>query len=64
MILKGTCGRALFEEVMRVTGGDVLPSDVAASVLRRWSFRYSQGTVTSRDQATDSQLRLPLKEEA
>ncbi|MFF4754178.1 hypothetical protein ACWD5R_19100 [Streptomyces sp. NPDC002514] len=64
VILEGVRGRALVEEVMRVTGGDVPTPNVVASVLRRWSFRYSQGTVTSRDEATDAQLRLPLKEEA
>lgn len=46
MILEGVRGRALFEEVMRVTGDDVPTPDVVASVLRRWSFRYSKGTVT------------------
>ncbi|WP_234345721.1 hypothetical protein [Streptomyces sp. NRRL F-5755] len=61
-ILEGARGRALVEEVMRVPGGDVPTPNVVASVLR--SFRYSQGTVTSRDEATDTQLRLPLKEEA
>lgn len=48
VILEGVRGRALFEEVMRVTGGDVPTPDVVASVLRRWSFRYSKGTVTRR----------------
>ncbi|MCC4321485.1 hypothetical protein [Streptomyces malaysiensis] len=63
-ILEGARGRALVEEVTRVLGGDVPTPNVVASVLRRWSFRYSQGTVTSRDEATDTQLRLPLKEVA
>lgn len=48
VILEGVRGRALFEEVMRVTGSDVPSPDVVASVLRRWSFRYSKGTVTRR----------------
>ncbi|MEU8091706.1 hypothetical protein [Micromonospora chalcea] len=48
VILEGVRGRALFEEVMRVTGDDVPTPDVVASVLRRWSFRYSKGTVTRR----------------
>lgn len=48
VILEGVRGRALFEEVMRVTGSDVPTPDVVASVLRRWSFRYSKGTVTRR----------------
>lgn len=48
VILEGVRGRALFEEVMRVTGGDVPTPDVVVSVLRRWSFRYSKGTVTRR----------------
>lgn len=48
VILEGVRGRALFEEVMRVTGGDVPTPDVVAGVLRRWSFRYSKGTVTRR----------------
>jgi len=46
VILEGVRGRALFEEVMRVTGGDVPTPDVVASVLRRWSFRYGKGAVT------------------
>lgn len=50
VILEGVRGRALFEEVMRVTGGDVPTPDVVASVLHRWSFRYSKGTVTRRAQ--------------
>jgi hypothetical protein len=33
---------------MHVTGGDVPTPDVVANVLRRWSFRYSKGTVTRR----------------
>ena len=48
VILEGVRGRALFEEVMRVTGGDVPTPDVVAGVLRRWSFRYSKGTITRR----------------
>lgn len=48
VILEGVRGRALFEEVMRLTGGDVPTPDVVASVLRRWSFRYSKGTVARR----------------
>lgn len=64
VILEGVRGRVLGEEVMRVTGGDVSTPGVVARVLRRWSFHYSQGTVTSRDEATDAQLRFPLKEEA
>jgi hypothetical protein len=64
VILAGVRGCALVEKVMRVTGGDMPTPNVVASVRRRWSFRYSLGTVTSRDEATDAQLRLPLKEEA
>ncbi|SCG59911.1 hypothetical protein [Micromonospora halophytica] len=48
VILEGVRGRARFEEVMRMTGGDVPTPDVVASVLRRRSFRYSKGTVTRR----------------
>ena len=33
---------------MHVTGGDVPTPEVVAGVLRRWSFRYSKGTVTRR----------------
>src|SRR5690606_19705160 len=42
VILDGVRGRALVEEVMCVTGGDMPTPNVVASVLRRWSFRYSQ----------------------
>ncbi|MEM1249046.1 MAG: hypothetical protein AAGK22_21875 [Acidobacteriota bacterium] len=48
VVLEGVRGRALFEEVMRVTGGDVPTPEVVAGVLRRWSFRYSKGTITRR----------------
>lgn len=48
VILEGVRGRALFEEVMRVTGGDVPTPEVVAGVLLRWSFRYSKGTVMRR----------------
>jgi hypothetical protein len=48
VILEGVRGRALFEEVMRVTDGAVPTPDIVASVLRRWSFRYSKGTITRR----------------
>ncbi len=48
VVLEGVRGRALFEEVMRVTGGDVPTPNVVADVLRRWSFRYSKGTITRR----------------
>jgi hypothetical protein len=48
VVLEGVRGRALFEEVMRVTGGDVPTPDVVAGVLRRWSFRYSKGTLARR----------------
>jgi hypothetical protein len=47
-VLEGVRGRAFFEEVMRVTNGDVPSPEVVAGVLRRWSFRYSKGTVTRR----------------
>jgi len=48
VVLEGVRGRSLFEEVMRVTGGDVPTPDVVADVLRRWSFRYSKGTLARR----------------
>ena len=48
VVLEGVRGRALFEEVMRVTCGDVPTPEVVAGVLRRWSFRYSKGTITRR----------------
>jgi hypothetical protein len=48
VVLEGVRGRALFEEVMRLTGGDVPTPDVVAGVLRRWSFRYSKGTLARR----------------
>lgn len=48
VIPEGVRGRAIFEEVMRVTGDDVPALDVVAGVLRRWSFCYSKGTVTRR----------------
>ena len=48
VVLEGVRGRALFEEVMRVSGGEVPTPDVVETVLRRWSFRYSKGTVSRR----------------
>ena len=48
VVLEGVRGRAFFEEVMRLTDGGVPTPDVVASVLRRWSFRYSKSTVTRR----------------
>lgn len=48
MVIEGVRGRALFEEVLRVTGGDMPTPDVVADVLHRWSFRYSKGTLARR----------------
>ena len=48
VVLEGVRGRALFEEVMRVTGGDVPTPELVIDVLRRWSFRYSKGTLARR----------------
>jgi hypothetical protein len=48
VVIEGLRGRALFEEVMRVTGGAVPTPEAVAGVLRRWSFRYSKGTLTRR----------------
>ncbi|MGW3397359.1 hypothetical protein [Streptomyces hydrogenans] len=48
VILEGVRGRAIFEGARRVAGDDVPTPDVVASVLRRWSFRCSKGTVTRR----------------
>lgn len=48
VVLEGVRGRALFEEVMRLTDGGVPTPDVVARVLGRWSFRYSKSTVTRR----------------
>jgi hypothetical protein len=48
VLLEGVRGRTLFEEVMRVTDGDVPTPEVVAGVLRRWSFRYSKGTLARR----------------
>lgn len=48
VVLEGVRGRALFEEVMRVTRGDVPTPDVVADVLSRWSFRYTKGTLERR----------------
>lgn len=48
VVLEGVRGRALFEEVMRVTGGDLPTPDVVADVLNRWSFRYTKGTLARR----------------
>ncbi|MEU1358750.1 hypothetical protein ABZ356_02790 [Micromonospora zamorensis] len=48
VILEEVRGRARYEEVMRVTGGDVPTPNVVGSVLPRWSFRYSKGTSTRR----------------
>lgn len=48
VVLEGVRGRALFEEVMRVTDGEVPTPDVVAGVLRRWSFRYTKETLARR----------------
>lgn len=48
VVLEGVRRRARFEEVMRVTGGDVPTPDVVVGVLRRRSFRYSKGTLARR----------------
>lgn len=48
VVLEGLRGRALFEEVLRISDGDAPTPEVVACVLRRWSFRYSKGTVTRR----------------
>lgn len=48
VLLEGVRGRAFFEEVMRVTGDRMPTPVVVETVLRRWSFRYSRGTVTRR----------------
>lgn len=50
VLVEGLRGRALFEEVMRVTAGDAPTPNVVAGVLRRWSFRYSKGTLARRAQ--------------
>lgn len=48
VILEGVRGRAFFEEVMRVAGNDTPTPDIVASILQRWSFRYSKSTVMRR----------------
>jgi hypothetical protein len=48
VLIEGLRGRALFEEVMRVTAGDAPTPELVARVLRRWSFRYSKGTLARR----------------
>jgi hypothetical protein len=48
VVLEGVRGRAFFEEVMRVTRGAVPTPEIVESVLRRWSFRYSKGTISRR----------------
>ncbi|MGW3508735.1 hypothetical protein [Streptomyces sp. NPDC000994] len=48
VILGRVRDRVIFEEVMRVAGDEMPTPHVVASVLRRWSFRYSKGTVTRR----------------
>jgi hypothetical protein len=45
---EGVRDRALFEELMRVTGGDMPAANVVADVLRRWSSRYPKGTLARR----------------
>jgi hypothetical protein len=46
--LEGLRGRAFFEEVLRVSGGSVPDHALVEGVLRRWSFRYTGGTVVRR----------------
>lgn len=48
VILEGIRGRPLFEDVMRASGGEPPTPAVVETVLRRWSFRYSQGTLVRR----------------
>lgn len=48
VILEGIRGRPLFEDVMRASGGEPPTPAVVEKVLRRWSFRYSQGTLVRR----------------
>lgn len=46
--LEGLRGRALFEEVLRISDGAIPDRSLVEGVLRRWSFRYTGGTVTRR----------------
>jgi hypothetical protein len=48
LLIEGVRGRALFDEVMRMTRGEVPTVDVVSRILRRWSFRYSKGTLARR----------------
>lgn len=48
VMLEGLRGRAFFEEVLRVAGTGKPTPSIVADVLRRWSFRYTKGTVTRR----------------
>jgi hypothetical protein len=48
VILEGIRGRPLFENVRRRSGGKPPTPAVVENVLRRWSFRYSQGTLVRR----------------
>jgi len=48
VILEGIRGRPLFEDVMRASGGKPPTPAIVEDVLRRWSFRYSQGTLVRR----------------
>lgn len=48
VILEGIRGRPLFEDVMRASGGEPPTPAAVEKVLRRWSFRYSQGTLVRR----------------
>lgn len=48
VVLEGIRGRPLFEDVMRASGGAPPTPKLVEGVLRRWSFRYSQGTLVRR----------------
>ncbi len=46
--IEGLRGRAFFEEVLRISDGSVPDWVLVEGVLRRWSFRYTGGTVARR----------------
>ncbi len=46
--IEGLRGRAFFEEVLRISGGSIPDRELVEGVLRRWSFRYTGGTVARR----------------
>lgn len=64
VVLEGIRGRPLLEDIMRASGGQPPTPDVVETVLRRWSFRYSQSTVVRRARDFCTLFGLVMREAA